>query len=168
MSRAGRSHNVVQFANPADEIFDLLERLVDASMRLQRLEQAQSLGDDILARIDKLEAQMKVMEQGRFKFPVALHVNKISKTDFPAFRAEGDRWVELSSEMHGLADQVRTLFIRQGDIRQAEVVRAHKRLDDDAATFNRMREAWRQMTARIEMVELRMAAINGDGETKGT
>jgi hypothetical protein len=68
---AADNSNVVQFANAADAIGDLVERLVDANVRLQQLEAMAADGEnplmEIVDRIDKLEARMTLIEKGRFK-----------------------------------------------------------------------------------------------------
>jgi hypothetical protein len=43
---------------------------------------------------------------------------------------------------------------------QQEVARCHKRLDEDSATFDRMRAAFTKMSERIAAVEVRVAATN--------
>jgi hypothetical protein len=82
MSATGNP-DAVEFANPADEIFNLVEQLVDATVRLARLEQAQSVaadGDAILARLAAFDARLTALEHRQRRppnFPISVIENRV-------------------------------------------------------------------------------------------
>jgi uncharacterized coiled-coil protein SlyX len=119
-------------------------------------------GNDIVQRLAQLEARMTKVEQGRFRFPVSLVVNKTPEADFAAHREEGARWDDMRSRVidHGekLSDLENRLK-RQDHERDG----CHKRLDEDSATFDKMRTAFKAMTERLAAVEARVAATTNPG-----
>jgi hypothetical protein len=79
--------NGAQFASPADAIFDLVEQLVDCSVRMSRLEQAQAAAAadplaDILARLDAFDARLTALEKRQRRappFPITVIENHVIK-----------------------------------------------------------------------------------------
>jgi hypothetical protein len=66
-------------------------------------------------------------------------------------------------------DNLETRLNRQdrndvNSLTQQEVARCHKRLDEDAATFDRMKAAFTKMSERIATVEARAATPTITGE----
>jgi hypothetical protein len=157
--------NAAAFDSVVDAIGDLVERLVDASVRLSQLEAMAEGGNDIVRRIEQLEARMTKIEKGRFRFPVSLIINKTSQPDFAARAAEGERFVEMRSRVIGHDERLSDLETRMqrrdrndvNTLTQQDVARCHKRLDEDSATFDKMRTAFKAMTERLAAVEARVA-----------
>ena len=148
---------VVQFASPADEIFDLLEHLVDANVRLQQLEQAQSIGDDLLERLVAFDARLTTLERRQRRpppFAVTLITNETRKPE-PA-------------ETHPLVEKIWQRLIDEQVERQLK--RVFSSLHQQAAEFakNRetiakMREAWTAMAMHIakDEAQVKVAKIPG-------
>jgi hypothetical protein len=92
MSTADNASNVVQFDSVADAVGDLVERLVDATVRLAQLEQAQVAvadADDILARLAAFDARLTALEKRQRRpppFPITViethvaHINPEQET----------------------------------------------------------------------------------------
>jgi hypothetical protein len=95
-----------------------------------------------------------------------LITNKTSRADFERFvalssdvRAHNQRLFELENGLKTVAASPRN----DGNaLTQQELARHRGRLDQDQDTFAKMREAWKQMAARIAAVEARVATTNAD------
>jgi hypothetical protein len=136
--------NVAQFANPADEIFDLLERLVDANMRLQQLEQAQSVGDDLLERLTAFDGRLAALEKRQRRppaFPISVIENVQYDPKLHPFVVE--MWQRRIDES--------IARLRNGAVAQHD------------ATFDRMRQAFANLSARIAAVEARVGDVEPNG-----
>jgi hypothetical protein len=156
-------NNVAQFANPADEIFDLLERLVDANMRLSQLEAMAADGVDLVARLDAFDVRLTALEKRQRRpppFPVTLISNEARKPE-PAEphplvekvwqRKLDEQFADHENRMKNRdRNDVNTLV-------QQDVARCHRRLDEDRDTFAKMRDAFAKMSARIAAVEAQAA-----------
>jgi hypothetical protein len=127
--------NVPQFANPADEIFDLVEQYVDAAVRLSRLEQVQADGDAILARLAAQDARLAAMEKRQRRpppFPITVIENHVIKDnplrrlnelncDVTAERRERARADDIAAqELAQLRDRLTAVEARvgNGDLRE--------------------------------------------------
>ena len=91
-----------------------------------------------------------------------MHVNKTPKADFAAFRAEGERFAELRSDVHDHGQRLLDLENRMHG-RNDDVARCQLRLDQNNATIAKMREAWSVMAMHIAKVEaqVKVAKIPG-------
>jgi hypothetical protein len=136
--------SVAQFASAADEIFDLVERLVDCSARLQQLEQAQSIGDDLLERLAAFDARLTALEKRQRRppaFPISVIENVQYDPKLHPFVVE--MWQRRIDES--------IARLRNGAVAQHD------------ATFDRMGQAFANLSTRIAAVEARV----GDGEANG-
>jgi hypothetical protein len=153
---------VVMFAQPADEIFDLVERLVDCSVRLQQLEQSQSIGDDLLERLAAFDARLTTLEKRQRRppnFPITVISNETRKPE--------------PTEVHPLVEQAwRRKIAEESEraverrLKNNEISTLHGRVAGHEQTFDKMRAAFKQMSARIAAVETQLR-VGGNGEANG-
>jgi hypothetical protein len=112
---AADNSNVVQFASPADAIGDLIERLVDATVRLSQLEAMAADGTDIFERLAAFDARLTALEKRQRRpppFPVELHVNKTQKVDFRQHYEQGERFYALRSDLNEQDKRLKALEAR--------------------------------------------------------
>jgi hypothetical protein len=153
MSAAAES-NVV---SPAEAIFDLVEQLVHANVRLAQLEAMATDGADIIARLDAFDARLTALEKRQRRpppFPVTLISNetrKIQPDTDPAHPMVEKIWQRLINEAsEQIVDQRLKAVSSTLHQQAAEFARNRE-------TFERMRTAFKAMSARIEAVEAQTA-----------
>ena len=154
---AADNSNVVQFASPADAIGDLIERLVDATVRLSQLEAMAADGADLFARLDAFDARLTALEKRQRRpppFAVTLISNETRKPE-PA-------------ETHPLVEKIWQRLIDEQVERQLKPVFSslHQQAAEFAKnreTIAKMREAWTAMAMHIAKVEaqVKVAKIPG-------
>jgi hypothetical protein len=159
MSAAGKSH-AAAFDSVVDAIGDLVERLVDASVRLSQLEAMAEDGADIFARLDAFDARLTALEKRQRRpppFPITVVEN------LGPGRERDNLSRDLATERHErtqaderLHDQQQGFNAGMGEFRQ-RVAAFNHRLDLEADQFSRMRN-------RLTAIETR---IGGDGDPNG-
>jgi hypothetical protein len=167
---SGKSH-AVAFDSVVDAIGDLVERLVDASVRLSQLEAMNADGADIVQRLDAFDARLTKLET-RQRRPPPFPVSLIT-TENPGHKAELDLLSrDLATERHERTRADERLHNAQQGANgtmaavHGAVAKVNLRLNEDSATFDRMRSAFKLMTARIEVLEARTAGT-GDPPNGG-
>jgi hypothetical protein len=71
-----RQIHAAAFDSAVDAIGDLVERLVDANVRLSQLEAMAADGTDIVARLDAFDARLTALEKRQRRpptFPITVH-----------------------------------------------------------------------------------------------
>jgi hypothetical protein len=132
------------FATPAETALADLERiqeivdcLTEVGERLDTLESITVDNDPVaefMSRLHALESRMTTVEKGRLKFPLEVVINKSSRADLDAFRAEGE---QQRSNLERLA--------------KTDIARAHERLDKASRKFEAMAERLAAVEAKARV-----------------